>query len=162
MTIIRRSDVARQTAPSSYPEEFNTAPSDFSFRPISDALGLTQFGLAEEVLEPGSSVSLLHWHEEEDEFLYLLAGELTVIESREGDETRTILEPGDCAGWPAGEPVGHAIYNHTDMPCRYLILGTRKAAEVGHYPGRDLLFIRDETGASYTHLDGTPYPKKEG
>ena len=96
----------------------------------SDAGGLTQFGAHVETLEPGSLSSERHWHEEEDEFLYVLSGEATVIE---GDGAHP-LGPDDAACWPAGAANAHQVVNRSDAPCTYLIFGTRMARETVHYP----------------------------
>ena len=96
----------------------------------SDAGGLTQFGAHLETLEPGSRSSNRHWHEEEDEFLYVLSGEATVVE----DDGAHVLRPGDAACWPAGAENAHQVVNRSGAPCAYLIVGTRMAREVIHYP----------------------------
>lgn len=96
----------------------------------SDAGGLTQFGAHVETLEPGSRSSNRHWHEEEDEFLYVVSGEATVVEE-DGEHT---LGPGDAACWPAGAANAHQVVNRSDAPCTYLIFGTRMARETIHYP----------------------------
>ena len=115
---------------------------------------LTQFGAHLETLHPGGQSSQMHWESDEDEFLYMLTGALTVIE----DGQPTIIGPGDACVWKAGAPVGHCLKNHTDAPATYIIVGTRQLKNVAYYPGLDLL----ATEAGFTHLDGTPYPKFEG
>ncbi len=97
---------------------------------LSDAGGLTQFGAHVETLQPGSRSSERHWHEEEDEFLYVISGEATVIE----DDGAHPLGPGDAACRPAGTANAHQVVNRSDAPCAYLIFGTRMAREVIHYP----------------------------
>ena len=96
----------------------------------SDAGGLTQFGAHVETLQPGSRSSERHWHEEEDEFLYVISGEATVIE----DDGAHPLGPGDAACWPAGAANAHQVVNRSGAPCTYLIFGTRMAHEAIHYP----------------------------
>jgi len=96
----------------------------------SDAGGLTQFGAYAETLEPGSRSSERHWHEKEDEFLYLIAGEATVIE----EDGAHVLLPGDAACWPAGAANAHYVQNRSSTPCTYLIVGTRVTHGVCHYP----------------------------
>src|SRR5207248_9788993 len=97
---------------------------------------LTQFGANGETLQPGSRSSERHWHEKEDELVYVLSGELTVIE----DDGAHALHPGDAACWPAGKPNAHYVANHSDAPCSYVIVGTRVTHDVCHYPdtGRTL------------------------
>jgi uncharacterized cupin superfamily protein len=96
----------------------------------SDAGGLTQFGAHVETLQPGSRSSERHWHEEEDELLYVISGEATVIE----DDGAHPLGPGDAACWPAGAANAHQVVNRSGAPCTYLIFGTRMAHEAIHYP----------------------------
>lgn len=96
----------------------------------SDAGGLTQFGAHVETLQPGSRSSNRHWHEEEDEFLFVISGEATVIE----EDGAHPLGPGDAACWPAGAANAHQVVNRSGAPCTYLIFGTRMAHEVIHYP----------------------------
>ena len=96
----------------------------------SDAGGLTQFGAHVETLQPGSRSSERHWHEEEDEFLFVISGEATVIE----EDGAHALRPGDAACWPAGAANAHQVVNRSSAPCTYLIFGTRMACEAIHYP----------------------------
>lgn len=121
---------------------------------FSDAGGLTQFGAFVEILPPGSSSSIKHWHAEEDEMIYMLAGEVTV---REG-ETSTVLKPGEAATFKAGDPLGHCLENTSDAPARYLVIGTRGAGDTVTYPDDDciLTFDRKKDERSWTTLDGKP------
>ena len=96
----------------------------------SDAGGLTHYGAYVETLQPGVLPSDKHWHEKEDEFLYVLAGELTVIE----DTAEAVLLPSDAACWPAGKRVAHTVANRSTGPCSYLIVGTRVTHDACHYP----------------------------
>ena len=96
----------------------------------SDAGRLTQFGADVETLQPGSQSSERHWHEKEDEFLYLISGEATVPEN-DGAHT---LRAGDAACWAAGTANAHCVLNRSDVPCTYLIVGTRPSHDVCHYP----------------------------
>lgn len=99
-------------------------------RRLSDAGGVTQFGLHIHTLPPGGRSSDRHWHETEDELLYVLSGEATVIE---GDATH-VLGPGDAACWPAGVSTAHQVLNRSAAPCSYLICGTRVLRGAIHYP----------------------------
>src|SRR5215471_13000284 len=73
---------------------------------LGDQVGLTQFGARLETLPPGSRSSHRHWHETEDEFAYVLSGELVLIEA-----TETIVRAGDAVAWAAGTPVAHCLEN---------------------------------------------------
>ena len=117
----------------------------------SDAGGLTQFGAYVETLQPGSRSSDRHWHEEEDEFLYLLSGEATVIE----EDGEYLLRAGDAACWPAGSANAHQVVNRSDAPCSYLIVGTRTAHDVVHYPDVGRTLYNDDSTWRLLGSDGT-------
>jgi uncharacterized cupin superfamily protein len=97
---------------------------------LSEEGGLTQFVAHVQTLQPGSRSSNRHWHEEEDELLYVLSGEATVIEE-DGPHT---LGPGDTACWPAGVANAHQVVNRSGAPCSYLIFGSGAVPDVVHYP----------------------------
>jgi uncharacterized cupin superfamily protein len=118
---------------------------------ISDPGGLTQYGAFVEELPPGSRSSFRHWHETEDEMVYMLSGEVVLIENEE-----TILRPGEAAAWPAGLAVGHCLENRSTEVARYLIIGTRNAADRYHYPDHDLIVERDGQTRRNFHADGRP------
>ena len=118
----------------------------------SDTGGLTQFGAFVETLEPGSASSDRHWHEAEDEFLYMLTGEATVIE----DDGAHVIGPGDACCWPAGVANGHHVVNRSDAPCSYLIVGTRAPSDRVHYSDIDKLYTRDNGTIRRTRRDGSP------
>lgn len=125
---------------------------DYRYRLLADPAGLTQFGAHLEELPPGAKSSFRHWHETEDEFIYLLSGDLVLIEDSE-----TSLAPGDCAAWPAGHPVGHCLENRGSEPALYLVVGTRRQTDTIHYPDHDLITHKDGPHRRYTHADGRPY-----
>ncbi|WP_126978329.1 cupin domain-containing protein [Frigidibacter oleivorans] len=152
MAIFHVADVPETHGVSSYPDPYNQGAGNLSWRHLTDAGGLTQFGLALESLHPGGQSSQMHWESDEDEFLFMISGSLTVIEDGEG----TVIGPGDFCCWKAGVEVGHMLKNHTGEPATYLILGSRQPRNITTYPGLDLLGTPD----GYTHLDGTPYPRK--
>jgi uncharacterized cupin superfamily protein len=93
---------------------------------------LAQFVAHVHALQPGSRSSDRHWHEEEDEFLYMLAGEATVIE----EDGPHLLRPGDAACWPADAASAHQVVNRSGALCSYLILGSGVVPDVVHYPDR--------------------------
>ncbi|MEZ5774409.1 MAG: cupin domain-containing protein [Hyphomicrobiaceae bacterium] len=137
-----------------YPKPFAEGFAGRLKRALTGPLGLTQFGVNLTTLEPGAMSALRHWHEKEDEFCYVLEGEITLV-SEEGEQ---ILKPGMAVAFPAGEPNGHHLINRSDRPAVYLEIGTRAADERAHYPGLDLMAVK--TGVAtvlFTHTDGTPY-----
>ena len=97
---------------------------------LTEAGGIKQYGAHLETLQPGARSSTRHWHEKEDEFLFVVAGEVTVVEN-DGDH---VLLPGDAACWPGGVANAHHVVNRSAGPCSYLIVGTRLSHDVCHYP----------------------------
>jgi uncharacterized cupin superfamily protein len=120
---------------------------------LGNAVGLDQFGVNLTTLKPGAASALRHWHEQEDELVFILAGELVLIE----DEGETLLKPGDAAGFKANSPNGHHLVNRSQRDAVYLEIGTRSKDERAEYPDVDLVMIRDEKGARYTRKNGKPY-----
>ena len=123
----------------------------FQLLRYSEAGALTQFGAYVETLQPGSRSSDRHWHEEEDEFLFVLSGEATVIE----EDGAHVLRPGDAACWPARTANGHQVLNRSSAPCSYLIVGTRAARDVVHYPDRDEVLYNEGDKWRLLRTDGT-------
>jgi uncharacterized cupin superfamily protein len=115
--------------------------------------GLTQFGVNLTRLKPGAASALRHWHDNEDEFVYVLEGAVTLIE----DEGESLLRPGDAAGFKAGVPNGHHLVNKTDRDAVYLEIGTRAECECAHYPDHDLVAVKDGKDYKYTRKSGEPY-----
>jgi uncharacterized cupin superfamily protein len=120
---------------------------------LGDLVGLTQFGVNLTRLKPGAASALRHWHENEDEFVYVLEGELVLIE----DEGEMRLRPGDAAGFKAGVRNGHHLVNRTQRDAVYLEIGTRAPTERAHYPDVDLEFIRDKDKVQVRRKSGEPY-----
>ncbi len=120
---------------------------------LGDAVNLSQFGVNLTKLEPGGATALRHWHEQEDEFVYVLQGECVLIES----DGETVLKAGDCAGWKANVSNGHCIVNKSKADVLLLEVGTRAKAERAHYPDDDLKFERDDGVVRVLHKSGEPY-----
>jgi uncharacterized cupin superfamily protein len=136
-----------------YPDAFKPVVKGREKTALGNAADLTQFGVNLTRLKPGAASALRHWHENEDEFVYILAGELVLIE----DGGETIMRPGDCAGFKANVANGHHLVNRAERDALYLEVGTRAKSERAHYPDVDLSFERDETGARILHKNGEPY-----
>jgi uncharacterized cupin superfamily protein len=120
---------------------------------LGDAARLTQFGVNLLTLLPGAWSAQRHYHSNEDEFVYVLEGEVTLV-TDEGSET---LRAGDSAGFKAGDPIGHCLKNLSSSPARVLEVGSRVAGDSATYPDIDLLAPAGGKPAVYTHKDGTPY-----
>ncbi|MGJ8527792.1 cupin domain-containing protein [Maritalea sp.] len=117
--------------------------------------GLSQLGLRLERLPPGSSSSHRHWHENEDEFLMMLEGELVLVEDHE-----TLLKAGDFAAWQSGSPIAHCLQNRSQQDATYLIVGANSDRDIVHYPDHDVVLHRNNGMRTFTRADGTPIKTK--
>ncbi|HVG81251.1 MAG TPA: cupin domain-containing protein [Methylomirabilota bacterium] len=137
-----------------YPEPFRQVVAGREKRALGDAAGLTNFGVNLTRLDPGGASALRHWHEKQDEFVYVLEGELVLVT----DEGEWVLRPGMAAGFPAGLAVGHQLVNRSDRPALYLEVGDRTPGDRAHYSADDLEAALDPEGRwRFTHKDGRPY-----
>ena len=136
-----------------YPEPFRKVVAGRARKRLGLAAGLDQFGVNLTTLKPGAASALRHWHEKEDEFVYILQGEVVLIE----DGGETALKPGDAAGFKANNRNGHHLVNKTTRDAVYLEIGTRSKHERAEYPDVDLVAVSDEKGERYTHKNGEPY-----
>jgi uncharacterized cupin superfamily protein len=138
-----------------YPDPFAEAVNGRSRQALGDAGGLTQFGVNLVELQPGAASSQRHWHTHEDEFVMVVSGELVLVT----DEGETLMRAGDCAAFPAGRPNGHHLLNRGWGSALFLVVGSRVAGDCAHYPDIDLEY--DGPSKTYTHRDGTPYPRRD-
>jgi uncharacterized cupin superfamily protein len=134
------------------------APYDNGFdgrfkRALTEALGLTQFGVNLTTLEPGAMSSQWHWHVKEDEFVYVLDGELTLVT----DAGERVLTAGMAAGFPAGEANGHHLINRSAAAATYLEIGTRSKEEHATYSDIDLRGERRDGKFRFFKKSGEPY-----
>ena len=145
-------DVAATTG-SGYPEPFKSRVATRRKQRLGDALGLKNFGVNPTTIPAGSASALRHWHTHEDEFIYVLSGELVLV-TGSGEQ---VLTAGMCAGFPAGKADGHQLINRTSRDAVYLEVGDRDPADGVTYPDDDLLALTTPQGRRFTHRDGTPY-----
>jgi len=142
-----------RTRPSNYPEPFFSRMLKREKRPLGDLFGLKNFGVNLTRLRPGGESALLHRHSKQDEFVYILDGEPTLVT----DRGETVLRPGMCAGFPGGG-LAHQLVNRTDRDVVYLEVGDRTPGDEGSYPADDLRAALGSDGKwQFTHKDGTPY-----
>jgi len=136
-----------------YPAPFDTVTDGRKKYALTAALGLTQFGVNLTEIPPGSASALRHWHTKEDEFVYVVSGEVTLV-ANDGEQT---LKAGMVAGFPAGVADGHCIRNLSGAPATILEVGTRQPGDEGHYPDVDLHAKKvPEKGYIFTTKDGRP------
>ena len=146
-------DVEARTS-SGYPEPFRTRVLPREKRALGDALGLTKIGINLTTLPPGKESSMRHHHTHEDEFVFVLEGELVLC----SDAGEQILTAGMCAGFAAGVRDGHQLVNRSDRPARYLEVSNRDREDIAEYPDVDLALSRDANGGYvFTRKDGSQY-----
>ena len=138
---------------SGYPEPFCQRVATRSKRRLGEVFGLGQFGVNLVTLAPGAQSALRHWHTHEDEFVYVLQGQLVLVT----DEGETALAAGMCSGFRAGERNGHHLLNRSDQPAQYLEVGARIGHDLCVYPDDDLLSLRDADGEYWAHKNKHPY-----
>jgi uncharacterized cupin superfamily protein len=138
---------------SSYPPPFDAPCAARSRQRLGDAGGLRDFGVNLMALPPGSWSSQRHWHSEEDEFVYVLKGEVTLKE----DGNVTVLRAGDCATFPKAAGNGHHLVNASSEVAVLLEVGTRSPTDVTTYSDIDMMI--SSTDDRFVRKDGTPYSK---
>jgi uncharacterized cupin superfamily protein len=138
---------------SGYPEPFKSRVATRRKQRLGDALALKNFGVNLTTLPPGAVSALRHWHSHEDEFVYVVSGELTLL-TNDGEQR---LAPGMCAGFPAGRADGHCLVNRTAKDAVYLEVGDRKPEDAVTYPDDDLAGRATPRGRRFTKKDGTSY-----
>jgi uncharacterized cupin superfamily protein len=138
---------------SGYPSPFDAPCAARVRRRLGDAGGLSDFGVNLMTLPPGGWSSQRHWHSHEDEFVYVLEGEVTLIE----DGGDTVLRAGDCAAFAKGTGNGHHLINRSSAPVVYLDVGSRNPVDRATYSDIDMMTTN--TDDKFVHKDGTPYPK---
>lgn len=140
-----------------YPEPFKARLAGRLKRRLGDAAGLKNFGVNRVTLEPGAMSALRHWHQRQDEFIYVLAGEVVLI-TNAGEQ---VLTAGMAAGFPAGEANGHHLINRSTAPATFLEVGDRTPDDQVTYPDDDLAAVAGEAGWVFFHKDGQPYSSAE-
>jgi uncharacterized cupin superfamily protein len=135
-----------------YPSPYDEPCAGRLRRCIGDLAGLTQFGVNLTRLAPGCWSSQRHWHTAEDEFVFVVAGEVVLVT----DSGEEILHTGECAGFAAGGADGHHLQNRSDRDALVLEIGTRRPdADEVFYPDIDLQVLKGRAG--YAHKNGVPY-----
>jgi uncharacterized cupin superfamily protein len=140
---------------SSYPEPYRSLVMPREKRRLGDALGLTRIGINRTTLAPGKVSAMCHWHTAEDEFVYVLDGEV-VLRTSKGEQ---VLRAGMCAGFPAGVEDGHQLINRSEQPAVYLEISNRDAEDTAYYTDADvdLTWSPAHARGRMTRKNGTPY-----
>lgn len=138
-----------------YPEPFRSRMGDRSKQKLGDACGLTKVGINLVTLQPGAQSALRHWHTLEDEFVYMVSGEVTLI-TNAGEQT---LTAGMCAGYPAGARDGHHFVNRSSAPAQYLEIGNRIDGDNAFYPDDDIVWVEVDGEVHAAHRNLSLYER---
>lgn len=140
---------------SSYPEPYRSRVIPREKRRLGDAFGLTKIGINLTTLAPGKESSMRHWHTHEDEFIYIIAGEV-VLRTDAGEE---LLRAGMCAGFAAGVTNGHQLINRSNAPAVYLEMSNRVQGDTTYYSDADVDLVWNGPLASgkYARRDGSSF-----
>lgn len=142
-----------ETTGSNYPQQFKPAVAGRVKKRLGNAAGLKNFGVNLVRLAPGSCSALRHWHTRQDELIYVLEGEVTLI-TNSGEQ---VLQPGMAAGFPAGDSDGHHLVNRSKGDVIYLEIGDRTSGDSANYPDDDLIAKASGNGWIFTHKNGEIY-----
>jgi uncharacterized cupin superfamily protein len=137
--------------PGAYPPPFDKEIVGREKRPLGDALGLKNFGVNLVTLKPGAKSAMRHWHTLQDEFIWVVEGEITLVT----DAGEQLLRPGTAAGFCAGSTDGHHLVNRTGRDARYLEVGDRTPGDLPNYPDDDFGARYVDGKRIFTRKDGT-------
>jgi uncharacterized cupin superfamily protein len=153
---IAAAEVPPRTTRSVYPAPFAGRMEGRTKRVLGDRFGLRNFGVNLTILEPGAVSALQHRHARQDEFVYVVDGELALVR---GDRADTLVA-GMCIGFPARGD-SHHLENRSARDAAYLEIGDRSEGDVVDYPSDDLVAVRESGAWRFSRKDGTPYPAGE-
>jgi uncharacterized cupin superfamily protein len=138
---------------SGYPEPYRSRVCPREKRGLGDAFGLKKIGINHTTLPPGKESSMRHWHTHEEEFIYVLSGEVVL----RTDAGECVLKPGMCAGFALGTQDGHQLVNRGTEPAVYLEISNRDPLDSACYTDVDLAFKRVNGAITFTRKDGSSY-----
>jgi len=141
---------------SGYPAPFDELVSGREKRALGNAVGLKNFGVNLVVLHPESASSQRHHHSKQDEFIYVLSGEITLCT----DDGKQNIKAGECIGFPSATGNGHHLINESDSIATYIEIGDRTPGDQADYPDIDLVAKSENGRYKFYHKDGKPYPEK--
>ena len=143
----------QETTGSGYPAPYRDLVKGRHRRRLGDAVGLRNFGVNLTRLEPGAASAQRHWHDRQDEFVYVVSGELVLVT----DGGEQVLRPGMVAGFPAGVADGHHLINRGTVDAFYLEVGDRSPGDRYDYPDIDMKGYDTDAGHAFVHKDGTTW-----
>jgi uncharacterized cupin superfamily protein len=138
---------------SGYPEPYRSRVLPREKRALGDPLGLKAIGINLTTLMPGKESSMRHWHTHEEEFVYMLSGEVVLVT----DAGEQVLKAGHCAGFPLGTRDGHHLVNRSSQPAVYLEISNRDPNDRAFYPDVDMVFHGVNAKPMFTRRDGSTF-----
>ena len=137
-----------------YPKPFAHLVKGRTKRKLGDYFGLNNFGVNLTQLAPGSVSALLHHHSKQDEFIYVLKGNPTLVLGEE----KFVLSPGDCYGFKANTGIASQVINESNEAVSFLEIGDRTAGDEVEYPNDDLKAVQLDNGKwQLSRKNGEPY-----
>ncbi len=151
---VKSKDVATRAKPSNYPAPFAVLMEGREKRQLGEIFGLKNFGVNLTHLKPNAKSALMHKHKTQDEFVFVVEGELTLV-TESGVEA--VLTAGMCSGFAAGGEA-HQLQNRSGKDTWYLEVGDRSLGDAVTYPNDDIKGTQKDDGQwVFTRKDGTPY-----
>ncbi|MED7677997.1 cupin domain-containing protein [Rhodobacteraceae bacterium IMCC15231] len=150
MPKIDLSCVPVETGQTWYPAPYQDAVAGLELQPVSRTSGLTQFAANLVRLAPGAKSSLRHWHVQQDEFVLVTEGTLTLIE----EDGAVELGAGECAAFPAGLENGHHLVNRSRKPATFLVIGTQSETETAYYADIDMMVKQQDGHFTFSRKNG--------
>lgn len=140
-----------------YPPPFDEPISGREKRALGVPFNLTNLGINMITLPAGAMSSQRHWHTKQDEFVYMVDGELVLVT----DAGEQVMSPGMVVGFAAGVINGHHLVNRSERKASFIVVSDKTPDDEGGYSDIDMLFVRKDGQDIYVHKDGTPYDVKE-
>lgn len=133
-------DIEPRKKKSVYPEPFASRMNGRTKRQLGEFFGLKKFGVNLTTIEPNGESALMHIHSKQEEFIYVISGNPTLV-TNVGE---WVLSPGECVGFKPNDSA-HKLMNNTDHEVVYLEIGDREAGDEVFYPEDDLVAKMDES-----------------
>ena len=150
---VAATDVPTRAMVSNYPEPFFTRMVGRQKKALGEFFGLKNFGVNLTRLAPGGESALMHAHSTQDEMIYVIEGQPTLIT----ESGEVPLSGGMCAGFPANGEAHHLV-NRSDRDTWYLEIGDRTEGDEVRYPKDDIRATLDDSGEwRFAHKDGSPF-----
>ena len=115
---------------------------------LSQPAGMARIGIHMIRLEPGHDSTTHHYHDADEEFIFIVSGRGTARIDNEVYE----VGAGDFMGFPAPSPA-HSLHNAGEEDLVYLVGGESWATDVVHYPDIRRSMIKSHGRRAWTSWD---------